>query len=95
MTEKAMPEVQAASPDGADPVEEQLKTTVKGDEALDWLRAHGTSGHFADDAERMRRLRARIDRRIIPFLALAYCANFLDKVRTAKAFLRPSQANCC
>ena len=62
---------------------EQLDTPSErgtGDKALNFLKQHGGDGHFAHDAQRMRRLRQRIDIRVIPFLALSYLMNFLDKI---------------
>ena len=55
-------------------------TDSKADEALEYLKQHATEGHFAHDANRMRRLRRRIDIQVIPFLTLAYLMNFLDKI---------------
>lgn len=64
---------------GATP-EENASIVGDGDEALDFLKAHGIEGNFAHDASRMKTLRRRIDRRVIPFLLLAYLMNYLDKI---------------
>lgn len=55
-------------------------TNTKEDEALEYLKQHAAEGHFAHDVDRMRRLRRRIDIRVIPFLTLAYLMNFVDKI---------------
>ena len=73
--ESTSPEGSAISADRHD----TLSVQGTGDEALDFLRQHGTEAHFAEDVSRMRRLRRRIDIRVIPFLALSYLVNFLDK----------------
>jgi hypothetical protein len=62
------------------PTEDSLPTGAGGDGALDFLKEHGTEGNFSHDAARMRILRRKIDIRVIPFLALAYLMNYLDKI---------------
>ena len=59
---------------------ESLSGRGFGDEALEYLKQHGTQGHFAHDTDRLRRLRRKIDIRVIPFLTLSYLMNFLDKI---------------
>ena len=73
----------ALEPTTAPVTDEQLEIlSAKGheDNALEWLKQHRAEGHFAHDGDRMRRLRRRIDIRVIPFLALSYLVNFLDKI---------------
>ena len=59
---------------------EALPSAHDADEALDFLKEQDTLDHFAHDAHRMRQLPRKIDLRIIPFLALAYLMNYLDKI---------------
>lgn len=63
----------------ADQLEIQT-TDSKADEALEYLKQHASEGHFAHDVRRYRRLKLKIDIRVIPFLTLAYLMNFLDKI---------------
>lgn len=75
--------IETTTPEIAAIPKEQLDDASErgtGDDALDFLKQHGSEGHFAHDASRMRRLRQRIDIRVIPFLAFSYLANYLDKI---------------
>ena len=45
-----------------------LPTSGNGDDALDFLKQHGTVNNFSQDAARMRKLRRKIDIHVIPFL---------------------------
>ncbi|KAK3671771.1 hypothetical protein LTR78_008316 [Recurvomyces mirabilis] len=60
--------------------DDSLPSNAVGDEALEFLKQHGVEGNFAHDAARMAALRRKIDVRVIPFLALAYLMNYLDKI---------------
>ena len=82
MSEKAS-ELGTSSPEVTSISADQLDTLPakgKADDALEYLKDHRTEGHFAHDERRMKRLRQRIDIRVIPFLALSYLVNFLDKI---------------
>ena len=60
--------------------DDSLPSNTVGDEALEFLKKHGVEGNFAHDVARMGALRRKIDVRVIPFLALAYLMNYLDKI---------------
>jgi len=50
------------------------------DDALRYLKDHGGESNFVADDVRMRKLKRKIDFIVIPFLALPFLANYLDKV---------------
>lgn len=62
------------------PAKSMLDDSTK-DEALDFLRQfkqdNSTDLHY--DAARARRLRRKVDNRIIPFFVFCYVLNFVDK----------------
>jgi len=82
MSEKEAKEVTVASISGdisTRPID-ILPISSNGDDALEFLKQHAIANNFSQDTARMRILRRKIDVRVIPFLALSYLMNYLDKI---------------
>lgn len=80
MSEKGVEEIPTVSTVSSDHPDDTSSLGGDGDGALDFLKAVGTEGNFSQDAGRMKKLRNRIDRRVIPFLFLSYFLNYMDKI---------------